>query len=143
MESDCKVPHFPFVDEYYGEVVLRGMTAMIPGLKKYWNKASNPRSTTNPFIKAVVSGHYCKTPENRPVIGPIQDSTIPNVFICGGLSGFGIMSSVAAGQLAASYVVDVPENQLPAYAAAFKPARFADAKYLELLQDLAKKSGQL
>ena len=115
------------------------MTAMIPGLKKYWNKNANPTTSTNKFIKGVVSGHYRKTPENRPVIGPLTQ----NIVVCGALSGFGIMSSVAAGQLAASYCASVPDAKLPDYAVAFTPSRFSDPQYLESLAELAKKSGQL
>ncbi len=114
------------------------MTAMIPGLKKYWNLNTNPTTSTNRFIKSVVSGHYCKTPENRPLIGPLQD----NVIVVGALSGFGIMSSVAAGQLAASYVA-ASLSQLPEYASAFRPDRFSNPKYLDSLAELAQKSGQL
>lgn len=136
-------PRYPVVDEYYGEIVLRGMAAIVPALRKYFNPAANPLSSSNKHIKAVVSGHYCKTPENRPVIGPLPSSSDANIVICGALSGFGIMSSVAAGELAAHYVAGTDKDKLPGYSTAFLASRFGDPEYIAAIDQLAKSSGQL
>ena len=37
----------------------------------------------------VQSGYYCKTAENLPLLGPAGP---PGLFVCGALTGFGIMN---------------------------------------------------
>jgi len=118
----------PTFDAGYPDIVIRGLTAMIPGFQVYSGRGR----------EAVVDGgYYCKTPDNRPLIGP---TTTEGVLVLGALSGFGIMGSQAAAELLAAYVSDAP---LPAYAAAFHPARFADPSYQRILATLDPKSGQL
>jgi len=46
----------------YAEIVLRGMAGMVPGLSLYLGRAGKP------FVDG---GYYCKTQENRPLIGPL------------------------------------------------------------------------
>ncbi|HEY6042470.1 MAG TPA: FAD-dependent oxidoreductase, partial [Anaerolineae bacterium] len=55
---------------------------------------------------------------------------VEGAFIIGGLSGFGIMASSAAGELIAAHVTG---SALPGYAPAFSLSRFADPAYQELL----------
>jgi glycine/D-amino acid oxidase-like deaminating enzyme len=55
------------------------------------------------------------------MIGPLA---IDGVFIAGGLSGYGIMASHAAGELLATHMTG---GTLPSYAAALSPERYRDA----------------
>ena len=82
-------------------------------------------------------GYYCKTRENRPLIGPLP---VEGAFICAALSGIGLMSSHAAGELVALHVAGA---RLPDYAPAFSPARYGDAAYLALIDQWGKLTGQL
>jgi glycine/D-amino acid oxidase-like deaminating enzyme len=116
---DCETserPSFPLEwNEYLPEVTLRGMAHMIPGLKQYLDPMPKPY---------VDGGYYTKTPENRPLIGPLG---VKGAFICGAFSGFGIMSACASGELISKHVTN---GILPSYSKAFDPSRFSDSKYL-------------
>jgi glycine/D-amino acid oxidase-like deaminating enzyme len=101
---------------------------MVPGLSAYGDEAP----------QAIVDGgYYCKTPDNRPLIGP---TAIEGVYVLGALSGFGIMASQAAAELLATHLLD---RTRPGYAPAFHPARFEDPAYQQVLASLDPKSGQL
>jgi glycine/D-amino acid oxidase-like deaminating enzyme len=112
----------------YAEVVLRGMTRMIPGLAVYLERWHRP---------VVDGGYYCKTRENRPLIGPLP---VDGAYILGALSGFGIMASMAAGELLAAHVTG---SALPEYAAAFVLSRYDDAAYQQLMASWDATAGQL
>ena len=43
-------------------------------------------------------GYYCKTRENRPLIGPLP---VDGAFVLGALSGFGVMAAHASAELLA------------------------------------------
>lgn len=118
----------PTLARDYGDVVMRGLAVMAPGLDRYVQLGT----------RAIVNGgYYCKAPDNRPLIGP---TSIEGVFLLGAFSGFGIMASQAGAELVASYIVDRPR---PDYAAAFHPARFQDPSYQRILASLDARSGQL
>ena len=51
----------------------------------------------------VDGGYYTKTPDNLPLIGPLPDAP-EGVFVCAGLSGYGVMAANAAGELLARHV---------------------------------------
>ncbi len=104
----------PPLDEAYPEVALRGLSTMVPGLSRYFEHA--PR----PYLDG---GYYVKTPENRLLASPLP---VEGAFVIGGLSGFGIMSSCAAGELLAAHMAG---GQLPPYAAAFSLVRYANPEY--------------
>jgi glycine/D-amino acid oxidase-like deaminating enzyme len=108
--------------------VMRGMARMIPGLAAYLDKMSPPW---------VDGGYYCKTRENRPLIGPLP---VDGVFVIGALSGFGIMAGMAAGELLAKHVAG---RDLPDYAPAFLLSRYDDPSYEDLLANWDPTSGQL
>jgi glycine/D-amino acid oxidase-like deaminating enzyme len=118
-------PHFPFE---YGEVVIRGLSVMLPGLAGTLEKMGRPY---------VDGGYYCKTPENRPLIGPLP---VEGAFVIGALSGFGIMASMAAGELLSLHVAGL---DLPDYAPAFLLSRYEDPHYRGLLADWDATWGQL
>lgn len=120
-EAHLGEPVFPLTwDPRYPEIVLRGMSRMLPGLEGYFERL--PR----PFVDG---GYYTKTVENRPLIGP---TPAPGIHVCVGLSGFGIMAAAAAGELLAAHVAGGP---LPEYAGAFLLSRYDDPEYRALLAD--------
>ncbi len=114
---DCPVetPSFPVTyDPHYPEILVRGMSVMIPGLSAYYAHLPNPY---------VDGGYYTKTPENRPLVGP---TPVPGFHLCGAFSGFGIMIAMAAGELLAAHVTGAP---LPAYAGDLALARYGEPAY--------------
>jgi glycine/D-amino acid oxidase-like deaminating enzyme len=118
----------PVFEPEYAEVVLRGMGVMIPGLIPYLQKIGKP---------IVDGGYYCKTRENRPLIGPLP---VQGAFVIAALSGFGIMASMAAGELLGIHVAG---GKLPVYAPAFLLSRYEDPAYQKLLDTWDATSGQL
>src|SRR6185295_14931878 len=116
-------PHF---DPFYPEVVLRGLVRMVPALAEYLGRMRRPY---------VDGGYYCKTRENRPLIGPTPVEG--NHLLCG-LSGYGIMASQAAAELLAAHLLGTP---LPGYAGEFLLSRYEGPAYLEKMA--AMTSGQL
>ncbi len=119
---DCPTsehPQFPLTwDPHLPEITLRGMARLVPGLRAYFDPMPKP------FVDG---GYYTKTPENRPLIGPLP---LPGAFVCSAFSGFGIMASCAAGELLAAHVTG---GELPHYAPAFLPSRYDDPDYQKLL----------
>jgi glycine/D-amino acid oxidase-like deaminating enzyme len=121
-------PRFPPpMDLDYPEIALRGLATMIPALSAYFGKAPRP---------ILDGGYYTKTPENRPLIGPLP---VEGAFIIGALSGYGLMASQAAGDLLAAHVT---HHKLPDYAPAFDLRRYQNSDYQELLTRWGS-SGQL
>ena len=118
-------PTFPIrVDPMYPEVVLKGLSTMVPTLNAYVDRLPHT------FVDG---GYYLRTPENLPVIGPLRT---PGAFVLGALSGYGIMASQAAAELLAAHTTG---SQLPDYADAFRLERFDDPDYLSSTVD----TGQL
>ncbi len=96
------------------------------------------RPYLSPLPRAAVDGgYYCKTRENRPLIGPLP---VPGAYVIGGLSGFGIMAAMAAGELLAEHVMEAP---LPDYAPAFLLSRYEEPAYQVLLAGWDATAGQL
>lgn len=118
----------PNFDSEYGEVVIRGLARMIPGLSVYLEKMGKP---------VVDGGYYCKTQENRPLIGPLP---VEGAYVIGALSGFGIMGGMAAGDLLANHVIG---GELPDYAPKFLLNRYEDPEYQKLIGQLDATAGQL
>lgn len=116
-------PVFPVpLDDQYPEIALRGLSTMLPSLESYLGHAARPR---------LDGGYYLRTRENRPLIGA---TPVPGAFLIGALSGYGIMSACAAGELLAGTVVGAA---LPSYAHAFSLARYADSEYVRGLETWA------
>lgn len=118
----------PTFDRRYAEVVLRGCAQMAPAMARYL--ADESRGITD-------GGYYCKTPENRPLIGPLA---VDGAFVVGALSGFGLMSAHAAGELVAQHVSGAT---LPDYARWFLPSRYDDPSYRRLVEEWGPLVGQL
>jgi glycine/D-amino acid oxidase-like deaminating enzyme len=112
-------PSFPLEpDPLQAEVALRGLATLVPGLAAYIGRL--PR----PYLDG---GYYTRTPENRPLIGPLP---LEGAYVLGALSGYGVMAACAAGELLAAQIAGA---DLPPYAPAFLPSRYADPAYQALL----------
>ena len=118
----------PSFDPYLGDVLLRGFALMAPLAEAYLGEGKKG------FVDG---GYYAKTPENRPLVGPLP---IDGVFVTGALSGYGIMASHAAAELLAAHMMG---GSLPSYAAALAPSRYADQAYQRRLEGWDAKAGQL
>ncbi len=118
----------PMFDSDYPEILIRGLARMIPGLSAYFGHGSRAYAD---------GGYYCKTQENRPLIGPLP---VEGAYVIGGLSGYGIMASQAAGELLATHVTG---GALPEYAPLFLLSRYEHPTYQALLEDWDVTSGQL
>jgi glycine/D-amino acid oxidase-like deaminating enzyme len=121
-------PAFPVAfDPEYPEIVLRGMSRMIPGLAAY----------LSPLPRCFVDGgYYTKTRENRFLAGPLP---VEGAYVIGALSGYGMMASNGAADLLADHISERP---LPSYAPAFRLDRYGDPAYQALLEQWGD-SGQL
>ena len=121
-------PVFPQTwDPATPEILLRGMSAMVPALAGYFDALPRPY---------VDGGYYAKTEENRPLIGP---APLEGAYLLGAFSGFGIMTACAAGELLADHVTG---GALPEYAPAFLLERYEDPDYLGRFAD-AGSAGQI
>jgi sarcosine oxidase, subunit beta len=118
----------PTFDPGYAEQVLRGCIDMVPALRE---------SIASAASGVVDGGYYCKTPENRPLIGPLGAQ---GAYVVGALSGTGLMSAHASGELVASHVAGAA---LPDYARWFLPSRYEDADYRALMEQWGPLVGQL
>jgi len=118
----------PEFDPLYTEIVMRGLARMVPGLETYIGRMYSP---------VVDGGYYCKTSENRPLIGPLP---VEGAYVFGAVSGYGIMSSMAGGELLAKQVAG---SDLPDYAPAVLLSRYDDPAYQALLAEMDGVSGQL
>ncbi len=118
----------PQFEPFYPEIILRGLARMAPGLAQYIGRMRN---------LYVDGGYYCKTGENRPLVGPLP---VQGAYVIGALSGYGIMASQAAGELLAAHVTG---GTLPDYASAFQLSRYEDPDYVALLDSWDSGAGQL
>jgi glycine/D-amino acid oxidase-like deaminating enzyme len=119
----------PTFDAHYGDVTLRGCSHMVPAMQAYVRDGS-PRGLVD-------GGFYCKTKENRPLVGPLP---IEGAYVVGALSGFGVMAAHACGELVSLHVAG---NALPDYAKWFLPSRYDDPEYRALVEQWGPLIGQL
>ena len=101
----------PSPPPFAGEVALRGLFPLLPGLRALLGV--RPR---------VDGGYYVRTPENRPLLGPLEEG----VWVLGALSGYGVMAALGAGNALAAWALG---EEVPAWARAFAPGRFLDPAY--------------
>jgi glycine/D-amino acid oxidase-like deaminating enzyme len=118
----------PRFDPVYPEVVLRGVARMVPAL------AASLDDLRDAYVDG---GYYCKTADNRPLIGPLP---VAGAYALAALSGYGIMASQGAAEILAAHLTNSP---LPPHAAAFHPARYDDPAYRAKLAASAADAGQL
>ena len=117
----------PTFDPAYPEVAIRGISRMVPAFARYF--ARLPRAVVD-------GGYYTKTRENRFLAGPLP---VEGAFVCGALSGYGLMASNVAGELVSAHATGAA---LPSYAPAFALARYDDPAYAAQLERWGD-SGQL
>jgi glycine/D-amino acid oxidase-like deaminating enzyme len=117
----------PQLDESYPEIALRGLAAMLPAMQGYFNKMPRPQ---------LDGGYYTKTRENRPLVSPLP---VQGSYVIGAVSGYGIMSACAVGELLAQHVTG---TNLPDYAPDLALSRYENSAYLEQLESLDS-SGEL
>jgi glycine/D-amino acid oxidase-like deaminating enzyme len=117
----------PRFDESYRQVCFDGCARMIPALEAYGAKVTG----------IVDGGYYCKTPENRPLVGPLS---VTGAYVCGALSGSGLMAAHALGELVSQHVAG---ESLPDHAKWFLPSRYEDRAYRKLMEDWGPLVGQL
>jgi glycine/D-amino acid oxidase-like deaminating enzyme len=101
---------------------------MVPGMSSYL--ATVERGVVD-------GGYYCKTTDNRPLVGPLP---VEGAYVIGALSGAGIMSAHAAADLLAAHLT---QGTLPDYARAFLPDRYDDPAYVEQAERWGALTGQL
>lgn len=101
----------PSPPPWAGEVALRGLFPLLPRLRAYLGQ--RPR---------VDGGYYVRTPENRPLIGPIDQG----IYLLGALSGYGVMAALGAADLLARHLLG---EALPHYAKSLAPERYRDPAY--------------
>ncbi|HEY6101539.1 MAG TPA: FAD-dependent oxidoreductase [Anaeromyxobacter sp.] len=123
----CEPTFPPRFDPLYPDLVVRGLTRMVPALGAYLE-----RGMRKPFVDG---GYYCKTRENRLLVGP---TSVAGFHLLCGLSGYGIMASLAAAELLGACVAGGP---LPSYARELALARYQDPEYLARLPEIG--AGQL
>jgi glycine/D-amino acid oxidase-like deaminating enzyme len=122
-------PHWqPDENADFPSVVLRGASRFIPGLRAYRDKMPTPL--------VQFSGYYTRTPENWPLIGPLE---LPGLYAAAALSGYGTMAACAAGELCADHMMG---DCLPSYARQFHPNRYEDPEVLAEIAGLSS-DGQL
>ena len=68
-----------------------------------------------------------------PLLGPVPGAR--GAFLCGGLAGYGLMAAHAAGELVAAHALG---DDLPWYAPAMAPARYADPAYADTVRRIAE-----
>ncbi|MGV3710174.1 MAG: NAD(P)/FAD-dependent oxidoreductase [Gemmatimonas sp.] len=118
----------PAFDSKYAQNCIRGLAAMVPGMGVYADSSD---------FGLTDGGYYCKAPDNRPLIGALP---VEGLYVVGALSGTGIMSSHASGELLALHVTG---KALPDYARAFLPSRFDSAAYVAQVEAWGRMTGQL
>jgi sarcosine oxidase, subunit beta len=118
----------PRFDPFYPQVVVRGVARMVPAFAVYFEGARAPY---------VDGGYYCKTLDNRPLVGAAGP---PGSYLLAALSGFGIMASQGAAELLAAHLTG---GELPPWAPAFAPQRFEDPAYRERLATWDPAASQL
>jgi glycine/D-amino acid oxidase-like deaminating enzyme len=118
----------PRFDRSYGEIVLRGSARMLPGMSTYFGRGSEG---------VVDGGYYCKTQENRPLVGPLA---VKGAYVLGALSGFGVMGAHAGADLLAAHLAG---DSLPDYARWFLPSRYEDPAYRTQVERWGPRVGQL
>jgi glycine/D-amino acid oxidase-like deaminating enzyme len=117
----------PRFDPHYGEIAIRGIARMLPAMTAYFGAHDG----------VVDGGYYCKTRENRPLVGPLA---VEGAYVLGALSGFGVMGAHAGADLLAAHLTG---ERLPEYAHWFLPSRYDDASYRAEIERWGSNLGQL
>lgn len=126
---DAESPQWENADDFdFPNITLRGASRFIPTLQPYVD------SPPTPIIQ--FSGYYTRTPENLPLIGPLE---IDGLFTVSALAGYGTMTACSAGELCADWMVG---DKLPGYARYFHPDRYRDGALMDEINSIPS-DGQL
>ncbi len=124
-----EAPKWETEDDFdFPNITLRGASRFIPALKAYVDEPPTP--------VVQFSGYYTRTPENLPLIGPLQKQ---GLFTVAALSGYGTMAACSAGELCADWMMG---GDLPDYARYFHPGRYSDADLMAEINETGS-DGQL
>ena len=124
-----EIPKWETSDDFdFPNITLRGASRFIPALKPYVDEPPTP------IVQ--FSGYYTRTPENLPLIGPLQSE---GLYTVSALSGYGTMSACAAGELCTDWMMG---GNLPDYAAYFSPDRYDDTALMAEIHQVGN-DGQL
>jgi glycine/D-amino acid oxidase-like deaminating enzyme len=116
--SELRFPAVDYVDPFYKEVIFKGLAKAFPNLQLYSDMFS--RNPNDPNLNAqVYAGYYCKTRENRPLIGPLAEDQFEGLYITSALSGMGMISSGISGELLAAHMFN--DTAFLKYAESFAP----------------------
>lgn len=122
-------PKWETSDDFdFPNITLRGASRFIPALAPYVDEPPTP------IVQ--FSGYYTRTPENLPLIGPLE---LDGLFTVSALSGYGTMAACSAGELCADWMMG---SELPEYARYFHPDRYADADLMAEINQIGS-DGQL
>ena len=122
-------PKWETSDDFdFPNITLRGASRFIPALAPYVDEPPTP------IVQ--FSGYYTRTPENLPLIGPLE---LPGLFTVSALSGYGTMAACSAGELCADWMMG---GELPEYARYFHPDRYSDAELMAEINQIGS-DGQL
>lgn len=121
-------PTFPLPTDYmYPEIVIRGISQIIPGFVHYYE---------HPVRPIVDGGYYTRSVENRPIIGPLA---ISGTWVNGAYAGYGLMAACAGAELIATQIMGdssaIPKEE-------FLLSRYENLEYQEQLRNWGD-SGQL
>jgi glycine/D-amino acid oxidase-like deaminating enzyme len=124
-----EAPKWETSDDFdFPNTTLRGASRFIPALKPYVDEPPTP------IVQ--FSGYYTRTPENLPLIGPLQKE---GLFTVSALSGYGTMAACSAGELCADWMMGA---DLPGYADYFHPGRYSNAALMSEINQVGS-DGQL
>jgi len=122
-------PKWETADDFdFPNITLRGASRFIPTLQPYVDEPPTP------IIQ--FCGYYTRTPENLPLIGPLE---IEGLFTVSALAGYGTMTACSAGELCADWILD---SDLPDHAKYFHPDRYSNAVLMDEINSI-KSDGQL
>jgi len=122
-------PKWETSDDFdFPNITLRGASRFIPALAPYVDEPPTP------IVQ--FSGYYTRTPENLPLIGPLE---LDGLFTVSALSGYGTMAACSAGELCADWMMG---GELPEYARYFHPGRYSDAALMAEINQVGS-DGQL
>jgi len=127
------IPSENDLDPLYAEIILNGMSKVVPGLSQYL-------SGENRVEASMDGGYYTRTKENLPLIGEVPECP-EGYHVAGCLSGYGIMGSMATGDLVSRLI---SQKEIPSYASLMSPHRYVDGTlewYLQEFEHLG--SGQI
>ncbi|KAI8056800.1 FAD dependent oxidoreductase [Syncephalis plumigaleata] len=107
MDKEFTIP--PKVPNEYPANVLQGLLPLFPRLKAYMPDDWSPDQMLD-CVHSIHTGYYCKTNNNHPMIGAVSHDNkqheLSGLWVCGALSGHGVMMALGCGQLLAQRLLN-------------------------------------